>query len=137
MLAVLSGLALRVEGWLINPYVEDRYALAAVTTDYALNVDSPLHRSARDGKNINYYFGLSGAVSGLERWRRRRRPSHLGPYPVETVKRVNRPTTLIFDDEVPRVPTRANMYVRTHFGDLSRKASKEANRWSQKHPVSQ
>ena len=137
MLAVLSGLALRVEGRLINPYVEDKYSLAAVTTDYALNVDSPLHRSARDGKNINYYFGLSGAVSGLERWRRRRRPSHLGPYPVETVKRVNRPTTLIFDDEVPRVPTRANMYVRTHFGDLSRKASKEANRWSQKHPVSQ
>ena len=137
MLAVLAGLALREEEGLVNPYVDDQFSLAVVTTDYALNLDQPLHRSARTGKNFGYYFGLSGAVSGLERWRRRRRPSHLGPYPVESVRRVEKPTTLIFEDEVPRVPTRANMYVRTHFGDLSQKAAREANRWSQKHPVSQ
>ena len=137
MLAVLAGLALREEGHLINPYVDDRFALAAVTNNYELNVDQPLHRSSRNGKNLSYYFGLSGAVSGLERWRRKRRPSHLGPYPVETLKRVDKPTTLIFDDEVPRVPSRANMYVRTALGDLSKKALREAARWSQKHPVSQ
>mgnify|MGYP000926046806 FL=1 len=137
MLAVLSGLALREEELLVNPYVDEMFSLAVVTTDYALNVDQPLHLSSRNGKDFSYYFGLSGAISGLERWRRRRRPSHLGAYPVESVTRVDKPTTLIFEDEVPRIPTRANMYVRTHFGDLSKKASKEANRWSQKHPVSQ
>ena len=137
MLAVLSGLALREKELLVNPYVDEMFSLAAVTTDYALNVDQPLHLSSRNGKDFSYYFGLSGAISGLERWRRRRRPSHLGPYPVESVRRVDKPTTLIFEDEVPRIPTRANMYVRTHFGDLGKKASKEANRWSQKHPVSQ
>jgi len=136
-LAVLSGLALRVGDRLINPYVDDRFALAVVTTDYELNVDLPLHRSARNGRNLGYYLGLTGAVSGLERWRRKRRPSHLGPYPVETLKRVDKPTTLILEDEVPRVPSRANFYMRTSLGDLSDKASSEAARWSQKHPVSQ
>jgi reductive dehalogenase len=136
-LAVMAGLAVRDGDKVINPYVGDRFALAVVTTDYALAVDPPLHPSARNGRNLSYQFGLSGAVSGLERWRRRRRPSHLGPYPVETLKRVDRPTTEIFEDEVPRVPSRANMYMRTALGDFSRKATEEADRWSQKHPVSQ
>lgn len=137
MLAVLAGLALRQEDSLANPFVGDRFALAVVTTDYRLNVDLPLHRSASSGRDLHYYFGLSGAVSGLERWRRRRRPSHLGPYPVETLKRVDKPTTAIFADEVPRVPSRANFYVRTALGDLSDKARREAARWAQKHPVAQ
>lgn len=136
-LAVLAGLALRAEGRLVNPYVEDRFALSVVTSDYSLNIDLPLHRSARTGRDLSYFLGLSGAVSGLERWRRRRRPSHLGPYPVETLQRVGKPTTHIFEDEVPRVPSRANFYMRTALGDLSDKALREAARWSQKHPVSQ
>lgn len=136
-LAVLSGLALRDGERLLNPYLDGRFALAAVTTDYALNTDLPLHASAGNGRDLNYYLGASGAVSGLERWRRRRRPSHLGPYPVESLRRVDAPTTHIFEDEVPRVPSRANMYVRTALGDLSEKAAREAPRWSQKHPVSQ
>jgi ferredoxin len=136
-LAVLSGLALRDGDDLVNPYVETRFALAAVTTDYELDLDQPLDASARNGRNLSYYFGLSGAISGIERWRRGNRPSHLGPYPVETLKRVDKPTTLILEDEVPRIPSRANMYVRTALGDLSAKALDQAARWSQKHPVSQ
>ena len=135
--AVLAGLAVRDGGGLVNPYLDDRFALGVVTTDYALAADEPLHASARNGRDLHYQLGLSGAVSGLERRRRRNRPSHLGPYPVETVKRVGKPTTLIFEDEVPRVPSRANMYMRTALGDLSRKTLEEADRWSQKHPVSQ
>lgn len=136
-LAVLTGLALRGEDGLTNPYLDDRFALAIVTTDYDLACDLPLARHVRDGKDLSYQLGLSGAVSGLERWRRKRRPSHLGPYPVEDLKRVDRPTTLILDDEVPRVPSRANFYVRTALGDLSEKALRESNRWSQKQPVAQ
>jgi reductive dehalogenase len=136
-LAVLSGLAIRQGDRIINPYLEDRFAVAVVTTDYVLNSDLPLHASARNGKDLNYLFGLSGAVSGMERRRRKNRPSHLGPYPVEQLKRVDKLTTQVFEDEVPRVPTRANFYVRSAMGDLSKKTSREANRWSQKHPVSQ
>lgn len=136
-LTVLSGLAIREDKTVKNPYLDSDFAVAVVTTDYALEIDLPLHASARQGKTIAYQLGLSGAVSGIERWRRHRRPSHLGIYPVETVKRVDRITTEIFDDEVPRVPSRANMYVRTALGDLSDKGVREAARWSQKHPVSQ
>ena len=136
-LTVLSGLAIRDGGLLQNPYLESDFAIAIVTTSYALAVDVPLHVSAQRGKTLGYHLGVSGAVSGIERWRRRRRPSHLGIYPVEAVKRVDRITTEIFEDEVPRVPSRANMYVRTALGDLSDKGIREAARWSQKHPVSQ
>jgi ferredoxin len=134
---VLAGLGIRFADKIVNPYIDDRFAIAVVTTDYVLATDLPLHGSARNAKNLSYYLGLAGAVSGLERWRRKRRPSHLGSYPVETLKRVDRLTTEVFDDEVPRVPSRTNMYVRTAFGDLSKKAQNEADRWSQKHPVSQ
>lgn len=136
-LTVLSGLAIRVSNRLINPYLDERFAVAVVTTDYGLNNDLPLDPSTRNGRDLHYFFGLTGAVSGMERRRRKNRPSHLGPYPVEQLKRVDKITTEIFDDEVPRVPSRANFYVRSAMGDLSKKTSREANRWSQKHPVSQ
>lgn len=136
-LTVLAGLAIRDGDELVNPYLDKRFVVAVVTTDYVLDCDLPLHNSARNGRDWHYQLGLSGAVSGLERWRRRRRASHLGPFPVEQLKRVDKPTTLIFDDEVPRVPSRANFYIRSAMGDLSKKTSREANRWSQKHPVSQ
>jgi reductive dehalogenase len=134
---VLAGLAVRTDSKIINPYAADGFAIAVVTTEYTLEMDIPLHHSATRGKNLSWFLGLSGAVSGVERWRQRRRPSHLGMYPVETLKRVEKLTTEVFADEVPRVPSRTNMYVRTAFGDLSQKAMNEADRWSQKHPVSQ
>ena len=56
---------------------------------------------------------------------------------MEKLKRVEKPTTHIFSDEVPRVPSRANMYMRTALGDIGEKTRMEADRWSQKHPVSQ
>ncbi|NKB21619.1 MAG: Fe-S protein [Alphaproteobacteria bacterium] len=136
-LTVLAGLAIRNGDDLINPYLDRRFAVSVITTSYDLNCDDPLHIDARNGRDLNYRLGLSGAVSGLERWRRKRRPSHLGPYPVEDLKRVDRPTTLIIDDEVSRVPSRANFYMRTALGDLSEKTKGQANRWSQKQPVAQ
>ncbi len=136
-LTVLAGLAVRQGEELVNPFVERRFAVAVITTNYVLDCDTPLHADASNGRDLSYQLGLTGAVSGLERWRRKRRPSHLGPYPVEDLKRVDRPTTLIIDDEVPRVPSRANFYMRTALGDLSEKTKGQANRWSQKQPVAQ
>lgn len=136
-LAVLAGLAVRDGDTIVNPYVGRDFVLAAVTTEYSVATDLPLSPSAKDVRNLSYLFGLSGAVSGLERRRRRRRPSHYGPYPVEKLKRVDRPTTHIFDDEVPRIPQRANFYVRAERGDLGKRPLKERPRWAYKHPLSQ
>ncbi len=133
-IGVLAGVVLRDGEVPLNPFVGRRYALAAVTTDYVLAVDQPLAPRARPAMGLGYLFGSSGAVSGLERWRRARRASHLGIYPMETVKRVKQPTTLIFDEEIPRLPQRALFYNRAEYGDLGGKMVRERWRWAYKHP---
>lgn len=134
-LAVLAGLAVRdgASGELRNPFV-DGFSLAVVTTDYALETDRPLAAAALAKKGAAYWFGINGATSGRERNRRASRATHLGDYPMETVKRVPRPTTLIFDDEVPRVPKRAAFFDRALRGDLGLKAQKERHRFAFKQP---
>ena len=49
--------------------------------------------------------------------KRRDRPVHLGPYKLEKIKRVDVPTTLIIEDEVERVPRRADGFERARHGD--------------------
>ena len=136
MLAVLAGLALRGDGEIINPYLNDRFALAVVTTEYELAIDQPLSREARNVSSIRYWWGHNGAPSGRERNRKAKRRSDLGPYAMETVRRVDRPTTLIIDEEVPRIPKRAAFFERALHGDLGDKAKEARTRFSFKHPVS-
>jgi epoxyqueuosine reductase QueG len=134
-LAVLAGLGVRRGERVVNPFVGERFALTVVTTDYPLAVDQPLSDTARVGA-FRQWLGINGATSGRERRRRARRASHLSRYPMEAVKRVARPTTLILDDEVPRVPKRAAFFERALQGDLGDKARIERSRFSFKHPVS-
>jgi ferredoxin len=133
-LGVLAGIVYRDGSEPMNPYVGRRYVLAAVSTEYILEVDQPLEQGLKNAKGLGYFLGITGAVSGLERWRRNRRASHLGPYPLETLIRVDKPTTLIFDEEIPRIPQRALFYNRAEFGDLGDKMVKERWRWAYKHP---
>ncbi|MBN07718.1 MAG: Fe-S protein [Rhodospirillaceae bacterium] len=133
-LAVLSGVVLREGNGIINPYLEDKFAVAAVTTDYALSTDLPLHASSRRGKGLSYWLGLGGAVPGIEWNRRAKRRSDLGIFPMEQVDRVEEATTLIHEDEIPRVPKRANFFMRARSGDLGDKAKREVARFAFKHP---
>ncbi len=135
-LAVSAGLVVRQGGEIVNPFVGRRFALAVVATDYALALDEPLRANvAINGAGLRYWLGINGATSGRERARRARRASHLSRYPMETVRRVDRPTTLILDDEVPRVPKRASFFERALQGDLGERAQVERSRFSFKHPV--
>ncbi len=134
-LAVLAGLAVRDDGGLRNPYLDD-FSLAVVTTDYELATDAALHESALNARGLAYWLGLNGAQSGRERNRQRKRKTHLSRFPMETVKRAERPTTLILDDEVPRVPKRAAFFQRALHGDLGDKAKNERTRFSFKTPLS-
>ena len=135
-LTVMSGLGVRVGAGIRNPYLDKGYAVAAVTTEYRLATDQPL--SAEAGKNargIAYWLGVGGSTSGLERWRQNRRPTHLSKYAMETVERVDKPTTLIIEDEVPRVPKRASFFDRAIHGDLGAKTQQERRRFAFKHPL--
>ena len=65
---------------------------------------------------------------------RRNRPLHMGKYPMEKIKRVDKMTTLITDD-IKRVPKRAGFFVRAFYGDLGPKAGKEIRRFITKSPL--
>ena len=121
-LAVLSGVAARRGEDIVSPYLGDGITVAAVTTEYPLAVDQPLASNKPANRGFRYWRGINGALSGRERNRRARRPLHMSRYPMEQVKRVDRPTTLIIDDEVPRVPKRADGFARATMGDFGKKA---------------
>jgi ferredoxin len=136
-LAVLAGLAVRMDdGGIVNPYLAGDFTLAMVSTDYVLAADKPLHADALRPKRLRYWLGINGAQSGRERNRQKKRASHLSRFPMETVKRVERPTTLILDDEVPQVPKRAAFFQRALHNDLGDKAKAERTRFAFKTPLS-
>lgn len=134
-LLVLAGLGLRNGNAVCNPYLGSDYAVAAVSTDYTLEPDLPLAAGTRNSRTLSWWLGAGGATSGLERWRQHRRATHLSAYPMETVRRVSAPTTLILGDEVPRVPKRAAFFERAARGDLGAKAQHERTRFAFKHPL--
>ncbi|OIQ95723.1 3-chloro-4-hydroxyphenylacetate reductive dehalogenase precursor [mine drainage metagenome] len=135
-LAVMAGLAVRAGSALENPYLGRRFSVAAVATDYELIPDRPLHADALGRRGLRYWWGINGAQSGRERQRQMQRGSHLSRYPMETVKRVARPTTLIVDPEVPRVPKRAAFFQRALHGDLGERTRQERTRFAFKTPLS-
>ena len=134
-LAVMSGLCVRTENGLANPFIEGGFTLVIVSTSYDLACDAPLAATAANARDKAYWKGINGATSGRERNRRAHRKSHDSRYPMEQVKRVDRPTTLIIDDEVPRVPKRAAFFERSLQGDLGDKSQRERARFSFKHPL--
>jgi reductive dehalogenase len=135
-LAVMAGLCVRENESIRNPFIDGKFTIAAISTDYVLAVDQPLSVKAFKAQNFSYWKGVNGAVSGRERARRKKRKSYDSRYPMEQVRRVDRPTTLILDDEVPRVPKRAAFFERALQGDLGEKAQRERTRFSFKHPLS-
>lgn len=100
-LAVAAGL-LRPDG--SSPLVGRRFALAAVSTACALAPDRPL-APQRDRPASPAYAA---------------REFRAGAWPFETLKRVDRPTTFIDHERVPRFPKRADFFARALFGDLGR-----------------
>lgn len=60
----------------------------------------------------------------------------IDPYPVEVLKRVDRPTTLINEGEVQRVDERENGFNRCRRGDFGPHFQKEVDRFVGKYPLS-
>ena len=60
----------------------------------------------------------------------------LDPYPVEILKRVDRPTSLVKHEEVPRLDERESGFNRALRGDFGPYLSKERHRFVSKHPLS-
>jgi len=66
----------------------------------------------------------------------RGRIGYSDPYPVHLLKRVDRPTTVIHDDQVQRVDERESGFNRAGRGDFGPHLKKEFFRFVDKHPLS-
>jgi len=62
------------------------------------------------------------------------RRGHLGPYPMEKLKRVDQPTTIITDN-IPRFDEREHGFARAMRGDFGPVATREFGRFIHKYPL--
>jgi len=110
----------------VNPFVGEQFGVAVVTTELEIAADRPLAPgTAQKSPGFKWWLGIGGTRAGRAGAPFKDRPFHLGPYPMETVKRVSQPTTLIDAPNVPRIPKRHDMFIRAAMGDLGAKAQKE------------
>ncbi len=129
VLAVSAGLVALEDGVLVNPFTGDRYGLAAVTTTLNMAADLPIAPHQEPPLSYKAGFGTH-AKSARNRDPYMQRDFAKGPYPFETLKRVDNPTTYIDTPNVTRVPKRANLFARALFGDMGKQvqeATKNGN----------
>jgi hypothetical protein len=136
--ALQAGLAEIRHGKLVNPYLPGGFGLAAVSTDLPMTPDRPLARRTLPGRlrahGLHWWLGIGGTRPGLKWLTDQQRSMHLGPYPMERIKRVDDPTTLITDD-IPRVPQRASFFSRAAHGDFGARFQAERQVFATKTPA--
>src|SRR5262249_13386606 len=135
LLAVQSGLARFQAGELAAPFIGSRSAIVAVTTEMGLAPRRPLGSRRLVEGGSAWWLGIGGAETWWNRRMRQNRPGEWGRYPMEKVKRVENATTLIIEDEVPRLPKRAGGFARARMGDYGEKARREVSRCAAKTPA--
>lgn len=154
--AVAAGLARIEDGKLVNPFVGERFGLVAITTTFEMACDPPLAptrpqgngKSRGTGESRGNGLGLRDHLAWQVGYGSQKNALTLDPYakrdyasgahPFETLKRVDKPTTYIDEERIPRVPKRADMFARSQFGDMG-KANQEAatgGYFAQKAPIS-
>ena len=69
-------------------------------------------------------------------YRDRCRSDQPDPYPVHVLKRVDRPTTILNEDEIQRVDERRGGFHRAGLGEFGERLQKEYKRFVPKHPLS-
>jgi len=140
--ALQAGLVEVAGGELRAPYLRSGFGLSVVTTDASIAPDGPLARRnalerARSTSGLGWFLGRGGTRARVGRLNGDHRPLHMGRYPMEKIKRVDEPTTLIIPDEVPRVPVRAGGFPRAAHGDMGPKFQKDVRVFAFKTPQAQ
>jgi len=118
------------------PMLSAGFRIGVVTTEYAMACDLPLAADAPLGfPDPDAFAGVDGTRPGWWDDELARRPVHLGRYPMERIRRVDEPTTLILRDEIVRVTRRSDFFTRALAGDLGPKPKAERGRFATKHPL--
>ena len=136
-LAIRAGLARPdADGVLRAPFLERGFRIAVVTTSYQIEADLPLDAYADlHPIDADIYTGVGGTRPGWEYDLEAQRPLHLGRYPMETIKRVDEPTTLVIREEIRRLSKRADFFQRAEAGDMGERSQRERRRFPMKHPL--
>lgn len=134
-LAQRAGVARAEGGQLAAPYLSRGFRLSVVTTELAFESDCPLEpEGPLTPGDPEVVMGRHGTRPAWWDAELERRPLHLGRYPMERIARRDRPTTLVEDEAIVRVPKRADFFKRAQAGDLGEKARRERMRFPMKHP---
>jgi ferredoxin len=134
---VLAGALDVRNGRPAHPFNRDGYAVSVVTTELELPTDAPLARRPpwqRVSIGVRHAVGWGGTRPGWRRLDGRHRAWHLGRYPMERVKRVDQPTTLVVPEQIQRPAARHNFFVRARAGDLGPRPKQEVARFIPKAP---
>ena len=127
--AVASGLAVIEDGVVVIPYLGRRFGLAAITTDMALQHDRPLAPLSDQPQGVlsgwSWKLGTHASKTAFNQDPYRHRDYRDSAMKLETIKRVDKPTTYMDEDRIPRVPKRTDMFARAQFGDMG-KANQDA-----------
>jgi len=127
--AVAAGLAWNQDGVATAPWLGSRFGISVITTDMVLAHDRPLAppdcqpRSELHG--LNWKLGRHSNKSGFNRDPYAKRDYRDSAMKLETLKRVDTPTTYMDEANIPRVPKRTDMFARSQFGDMG-KANQDA-----------
>ena len=139
--ALQAGLVEIRDGQLRNPWSKRGFGLGVVTTNLEVTPDAPLApRSWADrlrSHGPRWWFGIGGTRPGWKRLRGEHRQLHMGEYPMERIRRVDGATTLVIDEEIPRVPQRASFFDRPTHGDLGPKFVEDRKVFAFKTPSAQ
>ena len=135
-LAQRAGIVRSENGMLKMPFLNAGFALAAISTDLPLEIDLPIAPTASLAwPDSDAYMGKHGTRPGWAESEAELRPLHWGRYPMESLKRVPEPTTLILREEIIRNSKRADLFTRALAGDLGEKAKVQRMRFATKHPL--
>jgi reductive dehalogenase len=123
-LAVAAGLVWAEAGEVQAPWIGTRFGLAAITCTMQVAPDRALAPRAAQSRlgshGPAWWVGRGSRKSALNGDPFARRDFRDGPHPFERLKRVDTPTTFIDEENVARVPKRADLFARAQFGDLGR-----------------
>jgi len=122
--AVAAGIATIDDQTLRNPFIGSRFGLAVVTTTMAIKADMPLARQGFANrirsKGPTWWLGTASHKNAFNYLPFRKRAFRDSPFPLENLKVVDKPTTLIDAARIPRVPKRADFFQRSFNGDLGK-----------------
>jgi len=125
-LAVEAGLALPRNAGVVNPFIGSRFEVAVVTTELDLAPDRPLREQTLGdlwrAKGPRWWVGAASPRMPRTTVDMVGRPYKDSRYPTEKLKRVDKPTTFIDEQRIPRVPKSSEMFLRAAFGDLGKPA---------------